>query len=137
MSANTLFQFCLRVLYEKWRTYRTIFSMKSGTVRNARSARVSMPSQITALSSSSSSQQPPESNTNNEDIIEEEDTETGENGTSGVSNEPNNLESEAGYGWRIDLMKSEPYWRGWFQGLSQKFLDVHAPKMLLLAGVDR
>lgn len=40
------------------------------------------------------------------------------------------------YTWRIDLSKSESYWEGWFQGLSQKFLDVGVPKLLLLAGID-
>ena len=40
------------------------------------------------------------------------------------------------YAWRIDLSKSEKYWEGWFSGLSQKFLDIHVPKLLLLAGID-
>ena len=39
--------------------------------------------------------------------------------------------------WRVDLAASEPHWQGWFQGLSQRFLDAPAAKMLLLAGVDR
>ena len=40
--------------------------------------------------------------------------------------------------WRIDLTKSEPFWQGWFQGLSNLFLTAQASaKMLLLAGVDR
>lgn len=40
--------------------------------------------------------------------------------------------------WRINLTKSEPFWTGWFEGLSGLFLSAptHA-KMLLLAGVDR
>lgn len=41
------------------------------------------------------------------------------------------------YTWRIELGNTEPYWKGWFQGLSQKFLACDVPKMLLLAGVDR
>ena len=41
------------------------------------------------------------------------------------------------YIWRIDLSKTEPHWTGWFTGLSNKFLDVPASKMLILAGVDR
>lgn len=41
------------------------------------------------------------------------------------------------YTWRIDLSKTEPFWRGWFEGLSQKFLTCEVPKLLLLAGVDR
>lgn len=41
------------------------------------------------------------------------------------------------YVWRIDLAKTEQHWFGWFKGLSTAFLNVSAPKMLLLAGVDR
>ncbi|KAK6061058.1 hydrolase, alpha/beta domain protein, partial [Cooperia oncophora] len=41
------------------------------------------------------------------------------------------------YVWRIDLMDTEPYWVGWFQGLSAKFLSCGPPKLLVLAGVDR
>ena len=39
--------------------------------------------------------------------------------------------------WRIDLSRTEPHWRGWFQGLSARFLGVAGAKLLLLAGVDR
>lgn len=39
--------------------------------------------------------------------------------------------------WRIDLCKTEKYWPGWFQGLSKKFLSIHAQKLLLLANIDR
>ncbi|XP_018320634.1 protein phosphatase methylesterase 1 [Agrilus planipennis] len=39
------------------------------------------------------------------------------------------------YVWRIDLSKTEPFWTGWFKGLSQKFLDIHSPKVLLLANI--
>ncbi|XP_046751627.1 protein phosphatase methylesterase 1 isoform X2 [Diprion similis] len=45
--------------------------------------------------------------------------------------------SNKNYTWRIDLGKTEQHWSGWFQGLSAAFLNVSAPKMLLLAGVDR
>jgi len=41
------------------------------------------------------------------------------------------------YTWRIDLTKTEKYWKEWFKGLSTMFLGVHVPKLLLLAGVDR
>lgn len=40
------------------------------------------------------------------------------------------------YAWRIDLSKSETYWPGWFENLSQKFLDLRVPKLLLLASID-
>lgn len=35
------------------------------------------------------------------------------------------------------MTKTEKYWKDWFQGLSTMFLNVHTPKLLLLAGVDR
>ena len=41
------------------------------------------------------------------------------------------------YTWRIDLFKTEPYWKSWFTGLSKNFLDSPGPKLLILAGVDR
>ena len=41
------------------------------------------------------------------------------------------------YTWRVDLCKSEPHWKSWFEGLSSKFLSVSASKLLVLAGVDR
>ncbi|KAL2053964.1 hypothetical protein ABVK25_005893 [Lepraria finkii] len=39
--------------------------------------------------------------------------------------------------WRTDLAATEPYWQGWFTGLSKKFLDAKGGKLLLLAGTDR
>lgn len=39
--------------------------------------------------------------------------------------------------WRTDLAATQPYWEGWFAGLSQKFLDAKGGKLLLLAGTDR
>lgn len=41
------------------------------------------------------------------------------------------------YTWRINLTDTEPFWVGWFEGLSAKFLSCHPPKLLVLAGVDR
>ncbi len=41
------------------------------------------------------------------------------------------------YTWRIDLSKTEQYWRGWFSDMSKLFLSVPEPKLLLVAGVDR
>lgn len=42
-----------------------------------------------------------------------------------------------GFEWRLDLMDTEPFWKGWFEGLSASFLSVAAPRLLLLAGTDR
>ena len=41
------------------------------------------------------------------------------------------------YTWRIDLMKTEPFWKGWFSGLSKLFLSCPISKMLILAGESR
>lgn len=47
------------------------------------------------------------------------------------------VNSQSEYTWRVDLMKTQPFWHEWFFGLSQRFLSIPEPKLLLLAGVDR
>ncbi|GAA5964616.1 hypothetical protein JCM3765_007642 [Sporobolomyces pararoseus] len=44
---------------------------------------------------------------------------------------------EEKYQWTVDLAKTEPYWKGWFTGLSSKFLSCKTAKLLILAGTDR
>ncbi|KZZ96051.1 Protein phosphatase methylesterase, eukaryotic [Moelleriella libera RCEF 2490] len=39
--------------------------------------------------------------------------------------------------WRTNLAATQPFWEGWFVGLSRKFLDAKGGKLLLLAGTDR
>ncbi|KAF8069435.1 protein phosphatase methylesterase 1 [Scenedesmus sp. PABB004] len=39
--------------------------------------------------------------------------------------------------WRTPLAASRPHWEGWYRGLSDAFLGLPVPKMLLLAGTDR
>ena len=41
------------------------------------------------------------------------------------------------YVWRTDLLKTMPFWEGWFKGLTETFLNVKVKKQLLLAGADR
>ncbi|KAF8404282.1 hypothetical protein HHK36_009164 [Tetracentron sinense] len=41
------------------------------------------------------------------------------------------------YIYRTQLEETEQYWRGWYEGLSEKFLSCPVPKILLLAGTDR
>ena len=41
------------------------------------------------------------------------------------------------YGWRTDLLSSQPHWLGWFEGLTATFLSCAQPKLLLLADVER
>eukprot|EP01063_Lacrimia_lanifica_P040030 TRINITY_DN8953_c0_g1_i1.p1 TRINITY_DN8953_c0_g1~~TRINITY_DN8953_c0_g1_i1.p1 ORF type:complete len:338 (+),score=115.08 TRINITY_DN8953_c0_g1_i1:106-1119(+) len=45
--------------------------------------------------------------------------------------------ASGGYGWRTDLLPTERYWQGWFEGMSQAFLASPCPKLLLLAGAER
>lgn len=105
--------------------------VRSGQTKNIESARVSMPSQLTPLSGG-----PSESCSNVAGIPDiPEDSED----LSRVQNEqPTALPSNIKYKFRVDLPKSEVYWRGWFEGLSEQFLSSKSPaKLLLLAGVDR
>ncbi|XP_034675692.1 protein phosphatase methylesterase 1 isoform X1 [Vitis riparia] len=46
-------------------------------------------------------------------------------------------DSKECYTYRTRLEKTEEYWRGWYEGLSDKFLSSPIPKLLLLAGTDR
>lgn len=39
--------------------------------------------------------------------------------------------------WRTELGATQPFWEGWFVGLSGKFLGARGGKLLLLAGTDR
>ena len=39
--------------------------------------------------------------------------------------------------WRTNLAATQPFWEGWFVGLSNKFLSARGGKLLLLAGTDR
>ncbi|XP_071737214.1 uncharacterized protein [Rutidosis leptorrhynchoides] len=41
------------------------------------------------------------------------------------------------YRHRARLAETEQYWKGWYEGLSDKFLSSPVPKLLLLAGTDR
>ncbi|KAF9578426.1 hypothetical protein BGW38_005769, partial [Lunasporangiospora selenospora] len=75
------------------------WGVRSGTVRNLESARVSCPPLVTPAK---------ESNTDSPIYV-----------------------------WRTDLAASEQYWKGWFTGLTQKFLSAKAGRLLILAGTDR
>ncbi|PWA99187.1 esterase/lipase/thioesterase family protein [Artemisia annua] len=46
-------------------------------------------------------------------------------------------DSQQCYRHRARLEETEQYWRGWYEGLSEKFLSSPVPKLLLLAGTDR
>lgn len=75
----------------------TLTSTRSRTIRNSKSARISVPSLL--------------------------------------RHDPSDLSHQ--WTWRTDLAATQPYWEGWFTGLSRKFLDAKGGKLLLLAGTDR
>ncbi|XP_055638761.1 protein phosphatase methylesterase 1 isoform X2 [Toxorhynchites rutilus septentrionalis] len=117
------------------------WSVRSGQIRNIESARISMPGQIINETGKLSTNELP--------LPEEPTEERFRFSNPNAIAEDAELQSPAvpttlptpsssikKYTWRIDLSKSEKYWEGWFQGLSQKFLDVRVPKLLLLAGID-
>ncbi|XP_011495620.1 PREDICTED: protein phosphatase methylesterase 1, partial [Ceratosolen solmsi marchali] len=118
--------------------------VRSGQIRNLESAKVSVPGQIKTILN----------NTLGTDDLESEDESVnknekstqlggpmdtiveGELSGSSVSQETNVTKSDK-YTWRINLAKTEKYWSEWFNGLSSAFLEISAPKLLLLAKVDR
>ncbi|KAI6250156.1 hypothetical protein HI914_01693 [Erysiphe necator] len=46
-------------------------------------------------------------------------------------------DSSYSWSWRTDLAATQPFWESWFSGMSKKFLEGRASKLLLLAGTDR
>eukprot|EP00127_Corallochytrium_limacisporum_P006251 Clim_evm10s223 gene=Clim_evmTU10s223 len=88
---------------------------RSGQVRNLHSARISIPAQLKAVGSKLS--------------VTSDDIESKAN--------DNDTNDGNGYEWRVDLMSTEPFWRGWFEGMTEKFLKGHCLKLLVIAGVDR
>ncbi|XP_060074167.1 protein phosphatase methylesterase 1-like isoform X2 [Ylistrum balloti] len=131
------------------------WSVRSGQIRNLESAKVSMVGQIKRLDTQETATSEMEQDCGLElstsgsrvgDAIQEED-EDGETTSPAESQQSSSsdhfrtpkptTENSSQYTWRIDLGKTEKYWKGWFQGLSQRFLSCEVPKMLVLAGVDR
>ena len=46
-------------------------------------------------------------------------------------------ETANGFRFRTDLQRTRGFWEGWFRGMNNAFLGVHAPKELIIAGSDR
>lgn len=133
--------------------------LRSGQTKNLEAAKVSMPGQLKNLitgklgadevDDSESDQQPdsdkPEPRrlfASDSQILEESEEEKVEPVSCGRPNPPepeipSSSVKDNEYSWRIDLSKTEPYWKGWFQGLSDLFLSSPVQgKLLLLAGID-
>ncbi|KTW26917.1 carboxylesterase-mitochondrial 37S ribosomal protein YmS2 [Pneumocystis jirovecii RU7] len=39
--------------------------------------------------------------------------------------------------WRVNLSETQPFWLNWFSGLSECFLAIPTPKLLVLSNTDR
>merc|ERR1712168_246950 len=131
------------------------WAVGTGHIRNSDSARVSMIGQLkrssgetatheleTKLEDANEATQSARLESLDEDEEGEDDEAAGAvaavSTTVNASASPNVFAGgQDGYVWRIDLAKTEPYWKGWFSGMSQLFLGCAVPKLLLLAGVDR
>lgn len=110
--------------------------VRSGQIRNVESAKVSMPGQIINCETKklATSELPFDVNEattpiDNPMSIAEEPADEVKFQT------PADVNAKK-YTWRIDLSKSEKFWTGWFENLSDKFLDIQVPKLLILAGID-
>lgn len=91
------------------------FSTRSRTIRNTTSARISVPA-----------------------LLRQSVLEPSTESTESIPPTRRLLASaSSSWVWRTNLAATQPYWEGWFQGLSRKFLDAKGGKLLLLAGTDR
>jgi len=122
------------------------YCVRSGQIRNVESAKVSMLGQLKRNDTEETATAEIEHQlhstaapgANSGVIREEPDGEEAAGGApaaGAVAKKPTT--SNGSYAWRIDLSRTEKYWKGWFEGLSKMFLACPVAKMLLLAGVDR
>lgn len=117
--------------------------VRSGQIRNIDSAKVSMPGQIVNTETNKLA---------THELPLEDPTESPAVGISNPMSIPEDAEEDAEaamfqapaqplcnpkkYTWRIDLSRTEKHWMGWFENLSDKFLEIPIPKLLILAGID-
>ena len=128
-------------------------SVRSRTIRNTAQARVSVPSYLKLVSPSEASSLTTSSNTSMapgssvpsaEAAIAADSIPTlhpsllTSSSSSRISTSSQSRHKQAQkYTWTTDLPSTSPYWPGWFEGLSSKFLSARGGKLLILAGTDR
>lgn len=101
--------------------------VRSRTVRNSVSARASVPSLLVRNDDASPQDTPPANPADASSAT-----------ASPAVNIPNAAPRPSRpWSWRTDLAATQPFWEGWFVGLSRKFLEARGGKLLLLAGTDR
>jgi protein phosphatase methylesterase 1 len=95
--------------------------IRSRTIRNSTSARVSVPALLEQVVTSS--------------------TATSTSTSTSISASPQQASTTTTppttYTWRTNLSLTKPFWESWFTGLSSRFLSSRGGKLLLLAGTDR
>lgn len=47
------------------------------------------------------------------------------------------VQKDDAYVWRTNLFDTQPYWKGWYENMSNLYLQAPAVKMLVLAGRER
>lgn len=115
--------------------------IRTGTINNVQSARVSVPPllvqnphKVAKVTSSAPVSAPAPASEGQPELDEDDEP------VEWLGNAPNtdaDSPSRHDWIWRADLIRSEPFWRGWFEGLSNRFLTCPAARLLLLAGTDR
>ncbi|KAL2165167.1 hypothetical protein VTH06DRAFT_463 [Thermothelomyces fergusii] len=105
--------------------------VRSRTVRNPVSARASVPGLLVQQQQQRQQQQQTGTSAggSGQDAGAGAGAGAGGGGGRGAADKP--------WRWRTDLAKTQPFWEGWFTGLSKKFLGGRGGKLLLLAGTDR
>ncbi|VDP28880.1 unnamed protein product [Schistosoma curassoni] len=119
------------------------WSVRSSQIRNVNSARVSFPGQLKRITSENVSVD--SSKFSSQSIGESIHSISGSTlpsftDSSTISKHSGLVTCQSDrpqYTWRIDLIKTQPFWQGWFSGLSKLFLSIPEPKLLLLADADR
>jgi len=106
------------------------WSVRTGYIKNIDSARVSMIGQLKENESSINEHSKSKKDENDQNLSESQSNSINEKSEASQKLNKN-------FEWRINLMETEQYWKGWFEGLSSLFLSIPSPKLLLLAGIDR
>ncbi|XP_071787479.1 protein phosphatase methylesterase 1-like [Asterias amurensis] len=117
--------------------YAIEWAVKSGQIKNLESARVSMVGQLKRCTDGYKPRTDEVPSCSSSEAIVEEDEEQDDLKEENTPQQSTSSPDSTPYTWRVDLTRSESYWKGWFEGMSNLFLSVSAPKMLLIAGVDR
>ena len=100
--------------------------IRSRTIRNSLSARTSVPPLLAHESEKHGTR---DGGGKEKEVDEHDDGD--------VKSTPTNHSTSRPWKWRTDLAATQPFWEGWFVGLSKKFLEAEGGKLLLLAGTDR